>query len=75
MVGGFSPVTDTSESMYLYAMNQVFSQNPGLVSWKLVSAEQQIVSGMNYRFTFKNNKGQTALYLTYVPLNYKTLSL
>ena len=57
--------------MFDYALNKLISKHPGLTSSRILRVEEQVVSGMNYRFTFRNSRGQTVQETIYVPIGFK----
>ena len=66
--GGYQIVNNPSGGVFEFALNKVLSDHPELSRDALVQVESQVVAGMNYRFTFRQDNGEDAQYTTYVSL-------
>lgn len=70
--GGYTELTSAND--YQDALNAVYSQNPELKNYRLSYAAEQVVAGMNYKFSFSSNSDtriKYASYLVYVNLGGK----
>ena len=52
-MGGFRPYADFSDPLVEYARDFLAGEHPNLVNYRLVSAEHQLVAGVNVRLNYE----------------------